>query len=309
MTVLVIADIVNNELSIDLTGKTVNAVSSLGDVTVLCACEDAASASNEAAKIKGVNKVLNISNVLFKNGLAEPMSALIVELSENYDFIVSAASAFGKNILPRVAALIDVMVITDISRIISEDTFERPIYAGNALQTVKSSDKKKILSIRTANFEVPDLTNSASITNANCSISENKMSYWVEDKIQENDRPELTSAKIVVSGGRGIGSEENFEIVEKLAGKLGAAVGASRAAVDSGFAPNDWQVGQTGKVVAPELYVAVGISGAIQHLAGMKDSKVIVAINKDEEAPIFQVADFGLVGDLFNIVPELTNKI
>ena len=223
MTVLVIADIVNNELSIDLTGKTVNAVSGLGDVTVLCACEDAASASNEAAKIKGVRKVLNISNVLFKNGLAEPMSALIVELSENYDFIVSAASAFGKNILPRAAALIDVMVITDISRIINEDTFERPIYAGNALQTVKSSDKKKILSIRTANFEVPDLSNSASIINANCSISENKMSYWVEDKIQENDRPELTSAKIVVSGGRGIGSEENFEIVEKLAGKLGAA--------------------------------------------------------------------------------------
>ena len=309
MTVLVIADIVNNELSVDLTGKTVNAVSSLGDVTVLCACEDATSASNEAAKIKGVGKVLNISNALFKNGLAEPISALIVELSENYDFIVSAASAFGKNILPRVAALIDVMVITDISKIINEDTFERPIYAGNALQTVKSSDKKKILSIRTANFEVPDLSNNASIINASCSISDNKMSAWVEDKIQENDRPELTSAKIVVSGGRGIGSEENFEIVEKLAGKLGAAVGASRAAVDSGFAPNDWQVGQTGKVVAPELYVAVGISGAIQHLAGMKDSKVIVAINKDEEAPIFQVADFGLVGDLFNIVPELTNKI
>ena len=309
MTVLVIADIVNNELSIDLTGKTVNAVSSLGDVTVLCACEDATSASNEAAKIKGVNKVLNISNVLFKNGLAEPMSALIVELSENYDFIVSAASAFGKNILPRVAALIDVMVITDISRIINEDTFERPIYAGNALQTVKSSDKKKILSIRTANFEVPDLSNNASIINTSCSISENKMSSWVEDKIQENDRPELTSAKIVVSGGRGIGSEENFEIVEKLAGKLGAAVGASRAAVDSGFAPNDWQVGQTGKVVAPELYVAVGISGAIQHLAGMKDSKVIVAINKDEEAPIFQIADYGLVADLFEALPELESKL
>ena len=309
MTVLVIADIANNELSVDLTGKTVNAVSSLGDVTVLCACEDAASASSEAAKIKGVNKVLNVSNSLFQNGLAEPMSALIVELSKDYDFIASAASAFGKNILPRVAALIDVMVITDISKIISADTFERPIYAGNALQTVKSNDKKKILSIRTANFEVPDLSNSASITNTSCSISDNKMSTWVEDKIQENDRPELTSAKIVVSGGRGIGSEENFEIVEKLAGKLGAAVGASRAAVDSGFAPNDWQVGQTGKVVAPELYVAVGISGAIQHLAGMKDSKVIVAINKDEEAPIFQVADFGLVGDLFNIVPELTNKI
>ena len=309
MRVLVIADIANNDLSVDLTGKTVNAVSNLGDVTVLCACDDATSASSEAAKIKGVNKVLNVSNPLFKNGLAEPMSALIVELSEGYDFVVSAASAFGKNILPRVAALIDVMVITDISRIINADTFERPIYAGNALQTVKSNDKKKILTIRTANFEAPELSNNASILNTSCTISENKMSAWVEDKIQENDRPELTSAKIVVSGGRGIGSEENFEIVEKLAGKLGAAVGASRAAVDSGFAPNDWQVGQTGKVVAPELYVAVGISGAIQHLAGMKDSKVIVAINKDEEAPIFQVADFGLVGDLFNIVPELTNRI
>ena len=310
MSVLVVADIVNNELSIDLTGKTVNAVvNNLGEVTILCACEDAVNSSSEAAKIKGVSKVLKVSNSMFKNGLAEPMSALIVELSKEYDYIVSAASAFGKNILPRVAALIDVMVITDISKIINTNTFERPIYAGNALQTVKSNDKKKVLSIRTANFETPELTNNASVINTKCSIEENKMSVWVEDKIQENDRPELTSAKIVVSGGRGIGSEENFEIVEKLAGKLGAAVGASRAAVDSGFAPNDWQVGQTGKVVAPELYVAVGISGAIQHLAGMKDSKVIVAINKDEEAPIFQVADFGLVGDLFNIVPELTDKI
>ena len=237
------------------------------------------------------------------------MSALIVELSKDFEFIVSPASAFGKNILPRVAALIDVMVITDISKIIDSNTFERPIYAGNALQTVKSNDSKKVISVRTANFETPEMSNNANILNTNCSVVENKMSLWVEDKIVENDRPELTSAKIVVSGGRGIGSEENFDIIEKLASKLGAAVGASRAAVDSGFAPNDWQVGQTGKVVAPELYVAVGISGAIQHLAGMKDSKVIVAINKDEEAPIFQVADFGLVGDLFNVVPELTNKI
>ena len=309
MSVLVVADIVNNELSVDLIGKTVNAVSNLGEVTVLCACEDGKKSSDQAAKINGVSKVLNVSNSLFKNGLAEPMSALIVELSKDYEFIVSPASAFGKNILPRVAALIDVMVITDISKIIDNNTFERPIYAGNALQTVKSVDDKKVISIRTANFENPEMTNNASIQNTNCEINGNKMSVWIEDKIQENDRPELTSAKIVVSGGRGIGSEENFDIIEKLAGKLNAAVGASRAAVDSGFAPNDWQVGQTGKVVAPELYVAVGISGAIQHLAGMKDSKVIVAINKDEEAPIFQVADFGLVGDLFNIVPELTNKI
>ncbi len=309
MSVLVIADIVNNELSVDLTGKTVNAVSNLGEVTILCASENADKSSIQAAKFKGVSKVLNVSDVLFKNALAEPMSALIVELSRDYEFIVSPASAFGKNILPRVAALIDVMVITDISKIINKNTFERPIYAGNALQTVKSNDAKKVISIRTANFEITELNNNASIVNTKFTNVDNKMSVWVEDKIQENDRPELTSAKVVVSGGRGIGSEENFDIIEQLAGKLGAAVGASRAAVDSGFAPNDWQVGQTGKVVAPELYIAVGISGAIQHLAGMKDSKVIVAINKDEEAPIFQVADFGLVGDLFNIVPELTNKI
>ena len=309
MSVLVIADIVSNELSIDLTGKTVNAVTHLGEVTILCASDDSKNASIEASKINGVNSVLSVSDPLFKNGLAEPMSALIVELSKDFEFIVSPASAFGKNILPRVAALIDVMVITDISKIIDSNTFERPIYAGNAIQTVKSTDNKKVISVRTANFETPEMSNSANILNTNCSVVENKMSLWVEDKIVENDRPELTSAKIVVSGGRGIGSEENFDIIEKLASKLGAAVGASRAAVDSGFAPNDWQVGQTGKVVAPELYVAVGISGAIQHLAGMKDSKVIVAINKDEEAPIFQVADFGLVGDLFNVVPELTNKI
>ena len=309
MSVLLVADIVNNELSVDLTGKTVNAVSNLGEITVLCACENADKSATEASKIKGVNKVLNISDVLFKNGLAEPMSLLIAELSKDYEFIVSPASAFGKNILPRVAALIDVMVITDISKIINENTFERPIYAGNAIQTVKSNDNIKVLSIRTANFETPELTNDANIINTKFTNIDNKMSIWLEDKIQENDRPELTSAKVVVSGGRGMGSEENFEIIEKLAGKLGAAVGASRAAVDSGFAPNDWQVGQTGKVVAPDLYIAIGISGAIQHLAGMKESKVIVAINKDEEAPIFQVADFGLVGDLFNVVPELTNKI
>ena len=309
MSVLVIADIVNNELSIDLTGKAVSAVADLGEITILCACENAENSSNEASKLKGVSKVISVSDNLFKNGLAEPMSALIVELSKDYDFIVAPASAFGKNILPRVAALLDVMVITDISKVINNNTFERPIYAGNALQTVRSNDNKKIISIRTANFETPELSNNATISKTSFNNVDNKMSVWIEDKIQENDRPELTSAKVVVSGGRGIGSEENFNIVEKLAGKLGAAVGASRAAVDSGFAPNDWQVGQTGKVVAPELYIAVGISGAIQHLAGMKDSKIIVAINKDEEAPIFQVADFGLVGDLFNIVPELTEKI
>ncbi len=308
MTVLVIADIINDELSSDQIGKTIAAVSELGEITVLCACKNAGTPAGKAAKFDGVKKVLAVSDEVFANGIAESFSSLIVDLAKDFDYIVSAATAHGKNILPRVAALLDVMVITDISKVISNDTFERPIYAGNALQVVKSKDSKKIISIRTANFESVSQNNDAPVENYTCkkmTIS----SFWVEDKIQENDRPELTSAKVVVSGGRGVGSEENFEIIEKLATKLGAAVGASRAAVDSGFAPNDWQVGQTGKVVAPELYIAVGISGAIQHLAGMKDSKVIVAINKDEEAPIFQVADYGLVGDLFSIVPDLEEKL
>ena len=309
MSVLVIADIINDELSFDQTGKTISAVLGLGDITVLCACGNADIASKEAAKFDGVSKVLSASHEAFANGLAESMSDLIISQAEHYEYVVSAATAHGKNILPRVAALLDVMIITDISKVLSKDTFERPIYAGNALQVVKSSDSKKIISVRTANFEVSPQNNNCSIEDVSNFSIKNDYSQWVEDKIQENDRPELTSAKVIVSGGRGIGSEENFEIIEKLAVKLGAAVGASRAAVDSGYAPNDWQVGQTGKVVAPELYIAVGISGAIQHLAGMKDSKVIVAINKDEEAPIFQVADYGLVGDLFKIVPDLANKL
>ena len=309
MAILVIADIINDELSSDQTGKTVSAISGLGEVTILCACKDAEHAGKAAAKFEGVSKVLTASDELFADGLAEPMASLIVSLSESYDYIISPATAYGKNILPRVAALLDVMVITDISKVISANTFERPIYAGNALQVVKSTDSKKVISIRTSNFEVASQSNDAPVNKVENIGINNDSSVWIEDKIQENDRPELTSARVVVSGGRGIGSEENFEIIEKLATKLGAAVGASRAAVDSGFAPNDWQVGQTGKVVAPELYIAVGISGAIQHLAGMKDSKIIVAINKDEEAPIFQVADYGLVGDLFTIIPELTEKL
>ena len=309
MSVLVIADIINDELSFDQTGKTISAVLGLGDITVLCACGNADTASKEAAKFDGVSKVLSASHETFANGLAESMADLIISQSEHYEYVVSAATAHGKNILPRVAALLDVMIITDISKILSKDTFERPIYAGNALQVVKSTDFKKIISVRTANFEVSPQNNNCKIENISNINVKNDSSQWVEDKIQDNDRPELTSAKVIVSGGRGIGSEENFEIIEKLAVKLGAAVGASRAAVDSGYAPNDWQVGQTGKVVAPELYIAIGISGAIQHLAGMKDSKVIVAINKDDEAPIFQVADYGLVGDLFKIVPDLANKL
>ena len=309
MSVLVIADITNDEISRDQTGKTITAVSNLGDVTVLCACKDATDASNIASEFEGVKKVLKVSDASFANGIAENMASLIVEIAEQYDYIVAAATAYGKNILPRVAALLDVMVITDISRVLSEDTFERPIYAGNAIQVVKSLDKKKVISVRTANFDTPAISDPAPVELITSFPKNEGGTKWVEDKIQENDRPELTSAKVVVSGGRGVGSEENFEIIEGLAEKLGAAVGASRAAVDSGFAPNDWQVGQTGKVVAPDLYVAVGISGAIQHLAGMKDSKVIVAINKDEEAPIFQVADFGLVGDLFKVLPDLTEKL
>ena len=240
--------------------------------------------------------------------MAEPVADLIVSLAGGYEHIVAAATNGSKNILPRVSALLDVMVITDVTAVVSGDTFERPIYAGNAIQTVQSSDEKKVISFRTANFDAAGEGGSAAVENI-AAAGNAGLSEWVEDKVASSDRPELTSAGIVVSGGRGVGSEESFSIIEGLADKLGAAVGASRAAVDSGYAPNDWQVGQTGKVVAPDLYIAAGISGAIQHLAGMKDSKIIVAINKDEEAPIFQVADFGLVADLFDAVPELIQKL
>ena len=233
--------------------------------------------------------------------------ALIVSLAGDYSHIVAPATTDAKNILPRVAALLDVMVLTDVTAVIDADTFERPVYAGNAMQTVKSKDEKKVITFRTSTFDAVAMDGSASVENISAA-DDPGLSEWVEDKVAESDRPELTSAGIVVSGGRGVGSEEDFALIEKLADKLGAAVGASRAAVDSGYAPNDWQVGQTGKVVAPDLYVAVGISGAIQHLAGMKDSKIIVAINKDEEAPIFQVADYGLVGDLFEVVPALSGR-
>ena len=308
MAVLLLAETNGAELSVDQTAKAVTAAKSLGDVTVLCASAGCADAAAEAAKIDGVSKVLCADDASYGNGLAEPVAALIISLADDYEHIVAPATASGKNILPRVAALLDVMVISDITGVVDANTFERPIYAGNAIQTVQTSDAKKVITIRTAGFDAAASTGSASIETI--SAAENPgLSEWVEDKVQESDRPELTSAKIVVSGGRGVGSEENFAIIEKLADKLGAAVGASRAAVDSGFAPNDWQVGQTGKVVAPDLYIAIGISGAIQHLAGMKDSKVIVAINKDEEAPIFQVADYGLVADLFDAVPELEKAL
>ena len=304
MAVLLIADVNEGQLATDSVAKALTAVAGLGAVDLLVA--GPASAASAAAGLSGVAKVLHAEDA--GHGLAEPMAALVVSLAGDYSHICGAATAFNKNILPRVAALLDVMVLSDVTAVIDADTFERPIYAGNAIQTVKSADAKKVFTVRTAAFAAAADGGSAAIS-AVTAPADAGLSAWVEDKVAASDRPELTSAKIVVSGGRGVGSKDSFALIEALADKLGAAVGASRAAVDSGYAPNDWQVGQTGKVVAPQLYVAVGISGAIQHLAGMKDSKVIVAINKDEEAPIFQVADYGLVGDLFTVVPELTAKL
>ncbi len=308
MAVLLLAEVTDGALAMDATAKAVTAVQPLGDVTVLCAGEAAAEAGRAAATIRGVGRVLVAEDALYGHRLAEPTAALIVSLAGDYSHICAPATTDAKNILPRVAALLDVMVITDVSGIADADTFERPIYAGNALQTVKSRDAVKVLSIRTSSFDAAPEDGDAPVETI-ATAEAPGLSEWVADHVAASDRPELTSAGIVVSGGRGIGSEEDFAIVERLADKLGAAIGASRAAVDSGFAPNDWQVGQTGKVVAPDLYIAVGISGAIQHLAGMKDSKIIVAINKDGEAPIFQVADYGLVADLFEAVPELTDKL
>lgn len=308
MAVLLIAEVDKNALAKDATAKALTAAKQLGDVTIMVAGEGCEGAAEDAAKLDGAAKVICVSDAAYAHGLAEPLADLIVSLAGDYDHIVAPATVSGKNVLPRVAALLDVMVITDVTAVVDGDTFERPVYAGNAIQTVKSTDAKKVLTVRTSTFDAAGEGGSASVETGSAAANPG-LSEWVEDKMAESDRPDLTSAGVVVSGGRGVGSEDDFALIEKLADKLGAAVGASRAAVDSGYAPNDWQVGQTGKVVAPELYVAVGISGAIQHLAGMKDSKVIVAINKDEEAPIFQVADYGLVADLFQAVPELTEKL
>ena len=308
MAVLLLADVHGGQLATDSVAKTLMAVKSLGEVHVLVAGQGGEAAAAEAATLEGVAKVIFADDHALCHGMAEPTAALIVSLAGNYSHIAAPSTAFAKNVLPRVAALLDVMVLSDVTAVVDADTFERPIYAGNAIQTVKSSDGKKVFTVRTANFTAVGAGGSAPVEKIGGAGAAD-LSSWVEDKVAASDRPELTSAKIVVSGGRGVGSEADFALIAALADKLGAAVGASRAAVDSGYAPNDWQVGQTGKVVAPTLYVAIGISGAIQHLAGMKDSKVIVAINKDEEAPIFQVADYGLVADLFSAVPEMTAKV
>jgi electron transfer flavoprotein alpha subunit len=309
MTTLLIAEHDNRSLR-DATAKALTAVKALGgDVHVLVAGKDARAVAEAAAKLDGVAKVLLADGPAYEHMLAEPIAALIVSLAKDYDAIVSPATTAGKNFLPRVAALLDVMQISDVTKVISADTFERPIYAGNAIQTVRARDAKKVITVRTSTFQATGEGGSAEIETVSGGDAP-QLSSFVGEELSKSERPELTSAKIIISGGRAMQSRENFsKYIEPVADKLGAAIGASRAAVDAGYAPNDWQVGQTGKVVAPELYIAVGISGAIQHLAGMKDSKVIVAINKDEEAPIFQVADYGLVGDLFQILPELATEL
>jgi len=308
MAVLLIGEVTNGELNVDATSKALTAAKQLGDVTILCAGASAAAAGDAAAKLDGVSRVLVAEDASLGHRLAEPTAALVVSLAGDYSHILAPSTTDAKNVMPRIAALMDVMILSDVTAVIDADTFERPIYAGNAIQTIKSSDATKVMTIRTSTFDLSGDGGSAPVETIG-TVADPGLSEWIEDKVAASDRPELTSAGVVVSGGRGVGSEEDFAMIEKLADKLGAAVGASRAAVDSGYAPNDWQVGQTGKVVAPDLYIAVGISGAIQHLAGMKDSKIIVAINKDEEAPIFQVADYGLVADLFTAVPELIEKL
>jgi electron transfer flavoprotein alpha subunit len=304
MAILVIAEHDNQSLKAG-TLNTVTAAAKLGEVHVLVAGHNAAAAADAAKSVAGVSKVLLADAAQYAHGLAESLSALVVEVAKGYSHVLAPASSFGKNLLPRVAALLDVAQISEITAIESADTFVRPVYAGNVLATVQSADAIKVITVRTTAFDAAAQGGSAAVESV-AVAADPQLSSFVGQELTKSDRPELGAAKIIVSGGRALGSEEQFKsVIEPLADKLGAAVGASRAAVDAGYAPNDYQVGQTGKVVAPQLYFAVGISGAIQHLAGMKDSKVIVAINKDEEAPIFQVADYGIVADLFTVVPEL----
>lgn len=309
MTILLIAEHDNASLN-QATAKAVAAAKDIGgDIHVLVAGEACKAAADAAAKLDGVAKVLVADAAHLKNGLAEELAATILSLADKYDVIIAPSTASGKNVLPRVAAKLDVMQLSDITKVVSADTFERPIYAGNAIQTVQSTDKKKVITVRTAAFQAVSDGGSAAVESVEAAPA-NGSSTFEKAELTKSDRPELASAKIIISGGRGLGNGENFKkYIEPVADKLGAAMGASRAAVDAGYVPNDLQVGQTGKVVAPELYIAVGISGAIQHLAGMKDSKVIVAINKDGDAPIFQVADYGLVADLFEALPQLDAEL
>ncbi len=308
MTTLVIAEHDN----VSLKGSTANTVTAAiqcgGDVHVLVAGSNCGAAAQAAAQLAGVAKVLVADAAYFADGLAENSAAQVVSIAAGYSHILAPATAYGKNISPRVAAILDVAQISEITKVISADTFERPIYAGNAIATVQSSDATKVITVRTTGFDAAATGGSAAVENI-AVVADSGKSVFVSREVAKSDRPELTAAKIIVSGGRGMGSGENFKLLEPLADRLSAAMGASRAAVDAGYVPNDWQVGQTGKIVAPSLYIAIGISGAIQHLAGMKDSKTIVAINKDPEAPIFSVADYGIVGDLFEIVPALIKEL
>ena len=309
MSILVIAEHDNSELKTATLNTVAAGLEIGGDIDILVAGSDCDSVAESASQIPGVGKVLLANKECYKNALAENMGNLIVELADGYTHIISPATTNGKNFMPRVAAKLDVSQVSDISAVISEDTYERPIYAGNCIATVQSTDSVKVITVRTTGFDACESNGgSAAITSLD-SDTDAGISSFIKEEIAESDRPELTAADVVISGGRGMQNGDNFSLLNGIADKLGAAIGASRAAVDSGFVPNDMQVGQTGKIVAPDLYIAVGISGAIQHLAGMKDSKVIVAINKDEEAPIFQVADYGLVADLFDALPELEAKL
>ena len=309
MSILVIAEHDNSELKTATLNTVAAGMAIGGDIDILVAGSDCDSVAESASQVPGVGKVLLANKETYKNSLAENLGNLVVELSEGYTHILAPATTSGKNFMPRVAAQLDVSQISDISAVISEDTFERPIYAGNCIATVQSTDSVKVITVRTTGFDACEATGGSASISAIDNDTDAGVSSFVKEEIAESDRPELTAADVVISGGRGMQNGDNFSLLNGIADKLGAAIGASRAAVDSGFVPNDMQVGQTGKIVAPDLYIAVGISGAIQHLAGMKDSKVIVAINKDEEAPIFQVADYGLVADLFDALPELEAKI
>ena len=309
MSILIITEHDNQSLK-PVTLNLVTAAQQIGgDIDLLVAGENAQAAAEAASAIAGVRKVIHADNAAYAHQLAENLSKLVVELADGYSHILAPGTTTGKNVAPRVAALLGVNQLSDISAVEAPDTFKRPIYAGNAIATVKSSDPVKVVTVRGTAFDAAEATGGSATVEACGSVHQHADVSFVGEELAKSDRPELTAASVVISGGRGMGNGENFELLNKVADKLGAAVGASRAAVDAGFVPNDMQVGQTGKMVAPELYIAVGISGAIQHLAGMKDSKIIVAINKDEEAPIFQVADYGLVGDLFEAVPELESRL